>query len=621
MSGFIGIFNTSGAPVDSELLERLTESLTFRGPDAHATWCQGPVGFGHTLFRTTWEAQNEQQPFTLDQQVWIVADARVDARRDLVKNLGCEHDLALNQTPDVELILRAYLKWGESCLGHMLGDFSFAIWDARSRRLFCARDHFGARLFYYAWIRTTFIFTNTIAALRLHPEVTNRLNERALGDFLLFDCNWTLDTTFFADIQKLPAAHQLTVADTGLKRRKYWQLATPERVSFRRDEEYVEGFREQFEQAVGDRLRTGKVSISFSGGLDSTNMALAANDVVHRLGQQTDLKAFTLVSDALMPDDERYYSGVAARCLNIPVHYLCVDSNEPYAGWSKPLCYQPEPLHDPMLSGGLSFYKACSVHGAVLLDGSGGDELFRSPKLSTQLRYQGWSQALTDFSRSIFRHHIFPALGTGIKARLKKSVRVKIPPAAAFPDWLRPEFERKLSLLDRWALWPTRDREYHTIDPLDALATPPELRYIAPFWHRHMSSGDIGDHGIPVEIRLPYLDLRVVAFGLSLPKMPWSCNKHLLRRVGAALPREITSRPKTPLRGDPVALTLQRNKELLLKLAGLPLVPVLEEMICAGRWRESLRETSFETWPLWEALRVVTLNYWLQRNGTGKQEF
>ena len=126
MSGFIGIFNTDGAPVDSELLERLTGSLAFRGPDARAVWCQGSVGFGHTLFRTTWEARYEQQPFTLDQQVWIVADARVDAREDLVRKLGCRHDLALNQTPDVELVLRAYLKWGEACLDHMIGDFSFA---------------------------------------------------------------------------------------------------------------------------------------------------------------------------------------------------------------------------------------------------------------------------------------------------------------------------------------------------------------------------------------------------------------------------------------------------------------------------------------------------------------
>jgi asparagine synthetase B (glutamine-hydrolysing) len=173
--------------------------------------------------------------------------------------------------------------------------------------------------------------------------------------------------------------------------------------------------------------------------------------------------------------------------------------------------------------------------------------------------------------------------------------------------------------VDRWELWPIG--EHQTIDPLDALATPPERRFIAPFWNRHLYSADIGHHGVPIESRFPFLDLRVVAFGLSLPKMPWHCNKYLLRTLGATtLPKEITSRPKTPL-GDNVARSLQQNKELLLKLAQLPLVPPLDEMICENRWRKSVRETSFESWPLWESLRVVTLNYWLQRDATTKQEF
>lgn len=607
MSGFIGILNTDQAPVDSELLNRLTDSLTFRGPHGRAVWCQGSVGFGHTLLRTTWEARHERQPFTLDQQVWIVADARVDAREDLVRDLGYGHDLALNQTPDVELILRAYLKWGEACLDHMIGDFSFAIWDGRSRKLFCARDRFGVKLFYYAWTGTIFIFSNTIAALRSHPEVTNRLNERTLGDFLLFDCNWSLDTTFFADIQKLPAAHKLTLGDTGLKRRKYWQLGVPERASFRREEECVDGFRERLDQAVSDRLRTGKVAIAFSGGLDSTNMALAARNIVHRHSHQTDLKAFTTVYENLIPDKERHYSQLAAQSLNIPVHHLCADSNQPYYRWSELLCYQPEPRHDPMSIG--DFYRICSDHGVVLLEGSGGDEIFRSPKLLTQLRYQGPSRALMDFCRSIFRHHVFPPLGTGIIGRFRKLMRGGISQRPTFPEWLRPEFVQRLSLVDRWQIC-----ESETIDPLDAFTTPTAW-FIAPLWDRHLSHSDIGQHGVPIEIRFPYLDLRVVAFVLSLPKMPWSCNKHLLRRLGASLPSEITSRPKTPLCGDPLARSLQNNNELLLKLAQLPLVPLLEEMICVGRWRKALGET------LWESLRVVTLNYWLQRNASTKQEF
>jgi asparagine synthase (glutamine-hydrolysing) len=151
---------------------------------------------------------------------------------------------------------------------------------------------------------------------------------------------------------------------------------------------------------------------------------------------------------------------------------------------------------------------------------------------------------------------------------------------------------------------------------------PPKNNHIAPLWNRYLCGCDMAQYRAPIEVRLPYLDLRVVSFGLSLPKMPWSCDKHLLRRVGAAtLPKEITSRPKTGLRGDPLARSLEHNRKLLLKLAEVPLVPLLAEMICVSQWRKSLRETSFETWSLWESLRVVTLNYWLERNATVTQEF
>jgi asparagine synthase (glutamine-hydrolysing) len=453
----------------------------------------------------------------------------------------------------------------------------------------------------------------------LHPDITNRLNERTLGDFLLFDCNWTLDTTFFADIQTLPTAHQLTVASTGLKRHKYWQLGLPERVSFRREEEYVEGFRERLEQAVSDRLRTGKVSIGLSGGLDSTNMVLAARNVADKHGEQTDLRAFTTVYDTLIPDNERHYSGVAARSLNIPIDYLCADFDLPYDGWGELIAYHPEPFHDPCGISNINLYKSCSKHGAVLLDGGGGDEIFRPANVVTELREHGLSRALTDYCRTVFRHHFFPCLGTGILARFRKLFRPTVNPNAAqtLPDWLNPEFARRLSLEDRLPLW-----ECQRFDPLDALATPPVRRFIATLWNRYLCRCDIAHYREPVEIRFPYLDLRVVSFGLSLPRMPWGCNKHLLRRLGATnLPREITSRPKTGLRGDPIARSLEQNRQLLLKLAELPLVPLLEEMICVSQWRKSLRETSFQSWPLWESLRVVTLNYWLERNVTAKQEF
>jgi asparagine synthase (glutamine-hydrolysing) len=544
----------------------------------------------------------------LDQQVWIVADARVDAREDLLRALGLDYPLPLGQTPDVELILRAYLKWGEACLDHVIGDFSFAIWDGRQRKLFCARDHFGVKLFYYARTSSCLVFSNTIAALRLHPDVTNRLNESAIADFLLFDCNWTLDTTFFTDIQKLPAGHQFTLSATNFERRKYWQLVEPETVRFRNEGDYIEGFRERLDEAVSDRMRTDNVAISFSGGLDSTNMTLASRSVTQCNGHHINLKAFTVVYDSLIPDNERYYSGLAARTLKTPVEYLASDAYRPYDGWECKFS-QPEPLHHPLLLSDTNFYKHCANFGPVLLYGEGGDEVFRSFNLLTRLRHDQSLQTLVDFCNSIVRHNVFPPVGSGLCAWWKNQWRTREIPGPQLPKWLSKDFMARLSLAARWRI---RD---HRNDPLDALATGSKVRFITPLWENVLTNCDMGSHGIPIETRLPYLDLRVVLFGLSLPNMPWACNKYLLRSLGRSiLPDEIMSRPKTGLQGNRVAQSLRHNKELLINLSGLFLSPILEDILDVDEWRKSLRETSFETWPLWESLRVVSLNYWLQRD-------
>src|ERR1700730_8072204 len=106
MSGFVGILNLEGAPVDRALLERMTRFLAFRGPDAQELWCDGPVGLGHTLLQITNGGTLERQPAQLDGRLWIVADARIDARAELLDKLKAKSRTANSLTlcsPDAEL--------------------------------------------------------------------------------------------------------------------------------------------------------------------------------------------------------------------------------------------------------------------------------------------------------------------------------------------------------------------------------------------------------------------------------------------------------------------------------------------------------------------------------------
>ncbi len=336
MSGIVGVFNLDGSPIRPEVLHTLTHYLTFRGPDAQRTWSAGSVGFGHALLLTTADTANDEQPASLDGKFWITADARIDARAELIAQLHSTGSAVSLNDPDHQLILHAYRAWGPACVEHLLGDFCLAIWDGPQRRLFCARDHFGVKPFYYARVGGAFIFSNTLNCVRLHPDVSAKLNDRAIADFLLFDANQNMATTAFADIQRLPPAHTLECNGETISVRRYWTLPAPAEIKYKRQEEYVQHFNELFDLAVGDRLRTESASVLMSGGLDSSTVAASAQRIYARAGNTTGLHAYTDVYDQLIPHEERRYAGVVAKALRIPIHYQ-------NRGPSPALRFVPEP--------------------------------------------------------------------------------------------------------------------------------------------------------------------------------------------------------------------------------------------------------------------------------------
>ena len=236
MSGIVGMFERGGARIDRALLQALTDSLSYCGPDARDTWTSTSAGFGHTLLRTTLESRNERQPASFAGQYWITADARIDCRDELIGEMTQAEEfdpaLARRSASDSDLILRAYSIWGEDCVQRLRGDFSFAIWDARQRKLFCARDHFGIKPFYYAELGELFLFSNVLDCLRQHPDISTDLNEAAVGDFLLFGLNCDEATTTFRDIRRLPAAHSMTVSADGTRTKRYWTAPTEGRIRY-----------------------------------------------------------------------------------------------------------------------------------------------------------------------------------------------------------------------------------------------------------------------------------------------------------------------------------------------------------------------------------------------------
>ena len=296
MSGICGILTLDGSVPTLAQIAAMTAPLERRGPEGrHHALC-GPVALGHTLLATTPEALIEVLPFTeMATGCVITGDVRLDNRDELVLALGLEQGPA--NLGDGELVLRAYSEWGEACVDRLLGDFAFAIWDPRSSRLFCARDHTGMRqLLYYHLPGFLFAFATEARAVLAHPNVRATLNETRVADYLLGLEGADFESTFFSEVLRLPPAHCLTVDGDGLAIRRYWTLEAGPMLDLQSDDEYAEAFLKVFTEAVRCRLRcAGSLGSMLSGGMDSGSVVAVATRLLAAAGGPP-LKTFSAIS-------------------------------------------------------------------------------------------------------------------------------------------------------------------------------------------------------------------------------------------------------------------------------------------------------------------------------------
>jgi asparagine synthase (glutamine-hydrolysing) len=551
LSGFAGIFNLDGAPVSRSLLAHMTSCLEYRGPDASGIWSDAGVGMSHTMLRASWESRSERQPATLDGRIWVVADARIDGRHALAAKLGGPDAASLAAAPDSELVLRAYARWGEDCGQHLYGDFAFAIWDSRERKLFCARDHFGLKPFYYAVAGRSFIFTNTLRCLQTHPGVSDRLNELAVADYLLFGYKQDPSATSFHEIRRLPPAHSMRVSESAVSVRRYWSLDAARRIQFRQPAEYLEKFTELFREAVEDRLHCSSTGIFLSGGMDSSSVAAMATLV--RTPQECELLAYTAVADRDGRDSERHYSAITAQALRIPVQYLPVDDYMPFDRWDDEAVRGSEPGSTPFSAIACDQLRQIELHSRVALSGDGGDHvLYPSRNYFFDLLRKGRLLRLTTGGVACIRTlRRIPRFGfrSGVKRIFRKDGAME-----PMPAWIAAGLARKFDLPSRW-------RQYAAPPPAEPSALRPEAyeRLTNPSLASDFELSDPGATLCRVEVRCPLFDVRLAEYLMAIPPVPWNFDKGIMRlAMRGLLPDTIRLRPKTPLACDPLRSRLEK---------------------------------------------------------------
>jgi len=548
MSGIAGSVGFDGALRAPDLAERQALAIAPRGPDGTSNWSDDRACLIQAHFKTTREAADEEQPLTVDGSAWITADARIDGRDDLRRELrGAGRDIDPGAA-DAELVLHAYLAWGTECAGRLLGDFAFAIWDAHRRRLYCARDYLGLRPFFFARFPGGVAFGSCLGAVTAIDGFDARLDDSAVSDFLLFGRHTDGHATIYRGARRLPAAHFLVCDAQGLLVRRYWDVPEEPRLNPRRGEDLVDEFRDLLDRAVADRLRGDRVAIHMSGGLDSTSVAATAQAVSRRAGNTLDLHAFAVVYERLFHDVERSWVLGAARLMELPLQLEAIDDQLEFQAWLDGRYLPEEPGAEPMAGISLELARRTAAHSRVVLTGYGGDPIL----------YPEADYALGELAsprRWAFLREVaaFMLAGGGppplyLKSKLASALRLSGDKPPQPPPWIDSQLSSDLHLAERWR---AETRPPHLPHPLRQVAAGITF---SSGWQHIMSSLDFVHPGTPaLEYRHPFLDRRLVEFMLRVPPLPWCIQKHILRlAMRGRLPEPIRTRPKMSLSGTPI---------------------------------------------------------------------
>lgn len=416
-------------------------------------------------------------------------------------------------------ILDAWQRWGEDCPSHLEGDFAFAIWDPRTRTLFCARDPFGVKPFVYAFLPgKLFAFASEPRALLALDEVPRGVDEERIAAFLdlRFD---DAERTFYRALRRLPGGCTLTLRDGNIAVRRYWSPRNVKPLRLRGgDAAYAEGYREHFVRAVRDRMRgveSSELGAMLSGGLDSSAIACVARDERRAAGAPPLPVISWIFSDAMQADEREYQQAVIAAGGMRP---LTLDSAHSSASpWSDLELLLPDgpPFATNFYLNTEAAKLARSEGIRVLLDGLGGDitvsrgqqlfvELFtrgRFIRLARELRALAARRGTAESLPRLFAAHVARPLLPHALLRLLSRVRGR--------QYGEPR--RFFSV-----------REEH-IDQLGSpfLAEGLELfdRVLAPFG---------------IEGRYPFFDRRLAEYCLSLPadqKLAGGYNRMVARRA------------------------------------------------------------------------------------------
>lgn len=563
MCGIAGFIGRDGGGTDIPLLQRMLHSIRHRGPDGSGTYSDGQAALGHVRLSIIDIGGGHQPMHNEDESLWVTFNGEIFNYVELMEDLK-RRGHVFGSRCDTEVILHAYEEWGEDCVKQFNGQWSFAVWDNKRKKLFASRDRMGVRPFFYTEAGDEFLFASEIKALLVHPEVRREID--LIGLDQIFTLWGTIPPrTIFKGIHELPPAHSLTWEAGEIRVFPHWKLDYTIDGAPRSQRDYEEQLLDLLIDATRLRMRSDvPVGAYLSGGLDSS----LTTALIKRF-TDSQLTTFSVTFDDPQFDESRFQQDVIRHLKTDHQSIRCsyADIGEIFPDVirhaEKPILRTaPAPLF-------LLSRLVRQLDYKVVITGEGADEMLGGYDLFKEAKIRRfWARQPESKFRPLLLKRLYPymqSLQSQSPAYLQAFFHARP------QDLANPFFSHipRWDLTAKLKLFFSDDvraelADYDVYDELRA-KLPAEFATWDPFCQSQFletafllpgyilsSQGDRVAMGNSVEGRFPFLDYRVAEFAAKLPprvKMRGTSEKDILKRIARDyLPDSITKRPKQPYR-------------------------------------------------------------------------
>jgi asparagine synthase (glutamine-hydrolysing) len=546
ITGWANLDSRTPPPDGAEdLLRSMCERMIHRGPDSEGYLIDDGIALGMRRLAIIDLITGEQPVFNEDASIAVILNGEIYNYRELRANLETRGH-RFRSASDTEILPHLYEEYGREMVQHLNGMFAFALWDEKRRRLFIARDRFGEKPLYWGVFDHTLLFASEPKVLLAHPSVRPNLNLDALRQYLSFDYV-PAPLSIYEGINKLPAAHTLTLDDGQIKVEGYWRLSYETRQPVPSVNEAAEQLRELLADSVRMRLVSDvPLGVLLSGGIDSSMVTAFAV----RASSET-VKTFS-ISFAESSFDESQYARRVAQFLGTDHHEERFSASLAANLVSDIGAWMDEPMSDPSLVPTYLLSRFTRKHVTVALGGDGGDEIFAGyPMYFGHRISHAYDRLPRFFKRAVVEPcvNLLPVknkyLSFDYKAR-QFIAASRYDEVARHHIWFGSftPHDQELLLSDQVKQSSDGDvyrdarRMFAECDSRDLTECMQSLDTQLYLAEDILTKVDRASMAVSLEVRAPYLDPRVAEFAASLPsryKLHGFTSKYILKRAAKGL--------------------------------------------------------------------------------------